>query len=85
MTVTDIFQQTTISKTEIDIIIEVFSQPVVVKYLKTIAQNDLLELATLSITERADNEVAKKHALIQGKLSTIATLLSISNQPQAKE
>ena len=82
MSITEIFNQTEISKVEIDIIIDVFSNPVVTKYLRTIAENDLMELATLSITEREDSEVAKKHALIQGKLSTIATLLSISNQPK---
>ena len=80
MNISEILGVDTITKTEIDIIIDVFSHPTIVKYLKIIAKNDLLELATLSITERDDSEVAKKHALVQGKLSTIAGLLSISNQ-----
>jgi len=85
MNTSEIFDIPALSKVEIDIIIDVFANPVVKKYLKTIASNDLAELATLSITEREDSEVAKKHALIQGKLSTIAALLSISKQPTPKQ
>ena len=80
MDISELLGVDTITKTETDIIVDVFSHPTIVKYLKIIAKNDLLELATLSITERDDSEVAKKHALVQGKLSTIAGLLSISNQ-----
>ena len=80
MNISEVFDIPDLTKTETDIIIDVFSHPTIVKYLKIIAKNDLLELATLSITERDDSEVAKKHALVQGKLSTIAGLLSISNQ-----
>jgi len=80
MNISEVFDIPDLTKTEVDIIVDVFSHPTIVKYLKIIAKNDLLELATLSITERDDSEVAKKHALVQGKLSTIAGLLSISNQ-----
>ncbi len=69
-----------ITKTEIDIIIEVFTNPTVQKYLTNMGRHDLMELAHLSVTERNDSEVAKKHALIQGKLSIIATLLSIKKE-----
>lgn len=55
----------------------VFSDPVVKKYLKIIGRNDLAELASLGASTLEDSEVAKKHALIQGKLSTITTLLNI--------
>ena len=81
MNLTEILDVRPFSKTEEDIVIEIFDNPVVKNYLKTLAKNDLLELATLSITERDNSEVAKKHALIQGRLSTIVTLLSISTQP----
>lgn len=80
MNISEVFDIPDLTKTEVDIIVDIFSNPTIVKYLKIIAKNDLLELATLSITERADSEVAKKHALVQGKLSTIAGLLGISNQ-----
>lgn len=80
MDISELLGVDAITKTETDIIVNAFSHPTIVKYLKIIAKNDLLELATLSITERDDSEVAKKHALVQGKLSTIAGLLSISNQ-----
>lgn len=80
MNIDSILSTSSLSKTEVDLIIEIFSNPVVIKYLKIMGTNDLVELATLSITEKDDSEVAKKHALVQGKLSTIVTLLSISNQ-----
>lgn len=75
---------TPLSKTEEDIIIDIFSSPVVKKYLMNLGQTDLNELASLSITERDNSEVAKKHALVQGKLSVIETLLSI-NKPKPNQ
>lgn len=79
-----IIQQETMSEAEQALIVEAFSNPTVKKYLRSLAQVDLAELATLSVTERDNSEVAKKHALVSGKLSTLATLLSI-NKPINKE
>lgn len=76
--VEDLFPKEVITETEQNIIIEIFDNPLVKKYLRVLAQNDLAELATLSITEKVDSEVAKKHALVQGKLSTLVTLISIT-------
>jgi ethanolamine utilization protein EutP (predicted NTPase) len=73
----ELFQIDTLTKTEEDQIIEIFTNPLVKKYLKIMGRNDLKELATISVTEREDSEVGKKHALVQGKLAVIATLLSI--------
>lgn len=77
---TKILNQEELSKVEQDIIIDVFSNPVVKKYLRVIAQHDITELATLSISNLSDSEVGKKHSLVQGKLSTIVTLLSIKKE-----
>ena len=78
MNINDLIQTESLSKTEENIILDVFSNSVVKKYLRIMGQNDLSELALLSITERDDSVVAKKHALVQGKLSVISTLLSIT-------
>jgi hypothetical protein len=76
-----IITQETLSKEEIASITDIFSSPLVKKYLRIMGQNDLAELAVLSVSERDDSEVAKKHALVQGKLSTLVTLLSIIKPP----
>jgi hypothetical protein len=75
---------TPLSKTEEDIIIDIFSSPVVNKYLMNLGLSYINELASLSVTERDSSEVAKKHALVQGKLSVIETLLSI-NKPKPNQ
>lgn len=81
MGLSDILNTETLSKTEEVLIQEVFSNPLVKKYLRIMGRNDLEELATISVTEGVDSEVAKKHALIVGKLTVLSTLISI-NKPQ---
>lgn len=73
----DLFGIDALSKEEETQIIEIFSSGIVKKYLKIMGRNDLKELAMLSVTEREDSIVGKKHALVQGKLAVISTLLSI--------
>ena len=68
----------TLSRTEEDIVIDILSNPIIKKYFRILGSTDLKELASLSITERPNEEVAKKHSLIQGKLSVLATLINIS-------
>ena len=72
------FQEATLSPVEQDVIMDCFSSSIVQKYLKILGRNDLTELALLSTQNLSDSEVSKKHALVQGKLSTLVTLLSIS-------
>jgi hypothetical protein len=71
-----LFQEAPLTKDEEAVVIEIFSSPVVKKYLRMLGRNDLAELAALSVSNMQDSEVAKKHSLVQGKLSTIVTLLS---------
>jgi hypothetical protein len=82
-TINELFDIEELSKTEETIIQEAFSNPTIKKYLKIMGRNDLKELATLSVTERDNGEVGKKHALVQGKLSVIATLLSIQKPKES--
>lgn len=76
-TINDVFDLEVLSKTEEAQIIEVFSSGIVKKYLKIMAKNDIKDLAVLSVTERNSEELARKHALVQGKLAVLTTLLSI--------
>lgn len=76
----NLLNQEELSQTEKDIVIETFSNPTVKKFLRTMGQNDLAELAVLPISEWDNSVVAKKHSLIQGKLSTLVTLLNINKE-----
>lgn len=81
MNLTSIFYQASdLSQTEQDQIIEILSHPTVKKYLQLLGRNDLAELATLSTQNLSDSEVSRKHSLVQGKLSTLVTLLNIQKQ-----
>ena len=73
----EILYKESLTKEEMRQIQVVLSYPLIKKYFRIIGQNDLAELASLGVVTLGDSEVAKKHALIQGKLSTLVTLLSI--------
>ena len=68
----------TLSETEQHIIANVFSDPCIKKYLRIMMQNDIIELATISLSEKDDSTIARKHAMVQGKLSVLQTLLNIT-------
>lgn len=67
-----------ITQTEQDIIVEAFKIPAVKKYLQIMALNDVKELADISSVGRSAEEVALLHENVRGKLSTLATLMSLS-------
>ena len=73
----EILYKESLTKEEMRQIQVVLSDPLIKKYFRIIGQNDLAELASLGVASLGDSEVAKKHALIQGKLSTLVALLSI--------
>ena len=76
----EILYKESLTKEEMKQIQTVLSDPLIKKYFRIIGQNDLAELASLGAASLGDSEVAKKHALVQGKLSTIVTLLNIKPQ-----
>ncbi len=80
-----LFPVPTLSKTEEDILLEVFSNPVVKKYLQVISLNDLVELAEISAIGRSNEDIALMHATIRGKLSVLQTLLSLAETSSNKE
>ena len=73
-----LYQDSTLSDADMEWVVEVFGHPTMKKYLSLVGRNDLTELASLSLQNLSDSEVGRKHSLVQGKLSTIVTLLSIT-------
>ena len=73
----EIFYKESITEGEMKQLQATLSTPLVKKYFRIMGQHDLAELASLGSSTLGDSEVAKKHALIQGKLSTLVALLSI--------
>ena len=67
----------TLSQTEQDLIALALSDPLLKKYFRIMMQNDIIELATISTSEKDDSTIARKHATVQGKLAVLQTLLSI--------
>ena len=66
-----------LSSVEEDIIIQVFTNPVVKKYLSKVGQNDIKELINLSAISFDKEKLALAHATVQGKLAVITMLLAI--------
>lgn len=73
----EILYKESLTKEEMNQIQTVLSDPLIKNYFRIIGQNDLAELTSLGVASLGDSEVAKKHALVQGKLSAIVTLLNI--------
>lgn len=74
------FSITELSKTETDIVIDVFSNPSVKKYLTNMAVEDTKELLALNAISTDNSVLAKAHATVAGKLAVLSTLLSITQQ-----
>lgn len=75
-----LFRTEPISKTEEDIIAEVFRNSAVKKYIRILALNDTIELLRLGSINRSDAEIGKALATVQGKLSVYEMLLSIEER-----
>ena len=73
----ELLEVPTLTETEQVIIANTLSSPTIKKYLRIMAQNDIIELATISTSEKDDSTIARKHATVQGKLAVLQTLLSI--------
>lgn len=82
MSISKQFPVAVLTKTEEDILLEVFGNPVVKKYLQVLSLNDLIELAEISAIQRSNEDIALMHATIRGKLSVLQTLISLSDKEQ---
>jgi hypothetical protein len=67
-----------LSKTEEDLLLEIYSNPVVKKHLTIMAMEESKELLSLSAISNSDVYVSKALATVQGKLSVLAVLQEIS-------
>lgn len=82
-----IFPQQELTKTEQDLLVEIYNNSVVKKHLQMMAMSDTIELLRLSAIQTPNEVLVKAHATVQGKLAVISTLLSIQppkQQEQAK-
>jgi len=80
----NIFPEQKLTKTEEDLIAESFSNPVVKKYLHTLAYNIGAELVTSVIdTDETEESWLRKEIFLKGQLRMLDTLLSI--QPAATQ
>lgn len=85
MSIEDIFPIIELSKGETQTIIEVFSNPTVKKYLRSMAAEDTKELLSLASISKTSTEIATAHSIVQGKLFVLSTLLSIVAQPSKEQ
>ncbi len=78
MTLTsDIILPIEFSEAEQKLLKHLFSDPVVIKYLKSLGQESSRELLELGILDMSDEAIARRHTLLTGKLLVVSTLLSI--------
>lgn len=82
MSLPDLFPKQVLSATEIELLAEIYTNPVVKKHLQIMANNDTQELLAFTALGKSDTEVAKALATVQGKLTVLSALMSISNQPK---
>lgn len=85
MSIEDVFPTPAFSDTEKELVAEAFSSPAVRKYLTILAANDTKELLALSAVDNAGDRLVKAHAVVQGKLQVISTLLAIEAPHLTKE
>lgn len=78
----NIFPPIELTDTEIDVVVEHLSNPAVMKYLKSLGQISAKEGLTLSISAMTSDQIAMAEARVQGRLETLATLLSISKSKE---
>lgn len=77
MSIETLFPSQNLSNTEEDILIEIFANPFVKKYLRRMALEETKELISLSALTTDRDRLSQAHALVQGKLQVLTTLLSI--------
>ena len=75
-----LIQPDNLSQPEQLLIQEMFHNPTLVKYLKIIGREAVLELASLSALAEQPHELALKHSYVAGKLAVLELLLSITTE-----
>jgi hypothetical protein len=87
MSIDTVFPPVSFTETEETIIREMFSSPIVKKYLRRMAAEDAKELLSLSGISVERDVIHNAHLVVEGKLNVITTLLSIgvSQNPASNE
>lgn len=79
MSLDSIFPTKNVSDTEESLILEAFSNPIIKQFLTRLAVEDTKELLRLSAINTDKEKLAQAHAVVQGKLQVISTLLEIAS------
>lgn len=81
MNLTDfLFNEPALNQDEENLLRQVFSNPVVRKYLRVLAQNEVSDFISANMLEDPEILYARKLMDLQGKLSILSTLISISEK-----
>lgn len=75
----NLFPSVVITPEEETLLLEVFKNPVVRKYLKSLGVEATKELLSLDTISESPESLQKKHTLVAGKLSVISMFLSIKD------
>ena len=59
---------------------KIFSNPLVVSYLRHLGEADNKDLLSLQVLDMPADLIARRHTMIQSRLSAYATLLVLSTQ-----
>jgi len=75
----------TLTEGELHILQELFVHPTIKKYFNTLLWNAIRDLASIPVTEIANEDYRNRHAYTKGCIGILTTLLSIQDeQPKVK-
>lgn len=80
MSINHIIPSIQLSEPEEKELCNIFSNPLVQKYLRILGTEDSKDLLSLSLLDMLDREIANRHHFVSGKLAVISTLLSITTK-----
>ena len=73
-----LFNEAPLNEGEEDLLRQVFSNPVVIKYLRILAQTETSDFVGANLLQEPEELYARQLMKLQGKLAVVVTLLSIS-------
>lgn len=78
MNLNTLFPSVSFTEDEISTLAYMFSDPLVVRYLKSLGVEDSKDLLGLGVLDLPAESTVRRHSFSAGKLAVITTLLSIS-------
>lgn len=73
----DLFPMIQLGETEADIVVQCFSNPTIVRYLRSLGNNLVREYLLLDAVDLTDEALAKHHQYVKGQLALLDALCSI--------